>query len=149
MQQHELQLLQCTPDGPLHVGLKREVLCMLRKRKKQQRKNAMQLHRSNASIACVCLIRQDRLEVHAMASEILSAGDALTDLLAERLGHGPLGPLGCLALSGVSEYLLLKTRNQTMVHGARALNGLSGVAPSRELMDLSGTMQCADVASGP
>ena len=61
-----------------------------------------------------------------MASEMLSAGDALAALLAERLG--------CLAVSGVSEYLLQTTREQTTVHGARAPIEL---APPRELMELS------------
>ena len=61
-----------------------------------------------------------------------------------------LGPFRCLAVSGVSEYLLQKTRDKTMVHGARALNALSGAAPSRELMEfVSGTAQSVDAASGP
>ena len=48
-----------------------------------------------------------------------------------------LGPRGCLAVSGVSEYLLQTTRDWTMVHGAGAPNGLNGATPSRELMELS------------
>ena len=104
----------------------------------QQHKIAMQSHKGRCQpleIARLRPIRQDRREVRAMASENLSAGDAFTDLLVERLGLRPSWVSGTMRCERTS------VADAWLDDGARRCSGAGGV--------VSGTVQCVDAASGP